>query len=66
MCFSSGSSQTATPAAAPAAPEPAATAADVGAARKAEDTQTFGSTTPTMRVDRTIPGAVAGGSGLTM
>lgn len=67
MCFGSSGSKTETPAAAPAAPEPAPTAADIGGARKAEEQATFGSSKPSMRADRTVGGSLpAGGSGLVM
>ncbi len=47
-------------------PEPQKTAEpdEIGSARKAEDEDLFGSSTPDLRVDRPSTGTVAGGSGL--
>lgn len=68
MCFSSKPKPTATPAPAPEAPAPIAEEAQVADARRTEDKQNYGTTTPSLRVDRsaTSGGVGADGSGLRM
>lgn len=68
MCFSSKTPKTATPAPAPAPPAPIAEQTEVTDARRAEDKANFGSSTPSLRVDRsaTSGGVAADGAGLRM
>ena len=69
MCFGSPKPQPQTQAAAaPPPPAPIAEEQDIAAARTAEDEKLFGTSQPTLRVDRSLAsgGAVAGGSGLRM
>jgi hypothetical protein len=69
MCFGSSKVQQAeTPAAAPAAPDPAAKEQEIGSARKAEDQAAYGTSgKPQTRVNRALSGAAtSGGAGLYM
>ena len=70
MCFGGGGDSTPTPAPAPAPPPPAPLAeeTDPTGPRKAEDKVNFGTTTPDLRVDRSVTsgGSVAGGAGLSL
>jgi hypothetical protein len=69
MCFGGSSPKRAeTPAPAPAAPSPIAEETALGDVRKAEDKALFGSSAPSLRVDRsaTSGGVGADGAGLRM
>lgn len=71
MCFGGGTTVAApasTPAAAPAPPDPLAEQVDVESPRTAEDKANFGTTSPDLRVDRSVSsgGVSAGGAGLRM
>lgn len=70
MCFGGGSKSTptTTPAPAPPPPAPLAEETDPTAPRKAEDKVNFGTSTPDLRVDRSVTsgGATAGGAGLAL
>lgn len=70
MCFggSQKSQQQASTAPAPEAPDPIAVQQDVTAARRTEDQKNFGTSAPSLRVDRsaTSGGVSAGGTGLRM
>ncbi|GJE18768.1 hypothetical protein AIGOOFII_3498 [Methylobacterium marchantiae] len=70
MCFGGGGDDTpvAAPAPAPPPPAPLAEETDPSAVRRTEDKANYGTTTPSLRVDRsaTSGGAAAGGSGLRM
>lgn len=68
MCFGSKPKPAATPAPAPEAPAPVAEETQIADARRTEDKANYGSTTPTLRVDRsaTSGGVGSDGSGLRM
>lgn len=69
MCFGGGNKkQTPAPAPAPAPPAPIAEEQGITDPRKAEDKSLFGSSTPSLRVDRstTSGGVGADGAGLRM
>lgn len=71
MCFGGGGNDSTPQVAAPSAPapapaEPAPTETEVNSARRQNTQQTFGSSGPTTRVDRSVQGGTSGGSGLTM
>ena len=68
MCLGKKPKPAATPAPAPAPPDPIAEETQVTAARRAEDKEKFGTTTPSLRVDRsaTAGGVSADGAGLRM
>ena len=64
MCFKSGGSQQSTPAPAPAPAAPLAPAEEpeIGASRKKESRDNFGTDTPTYRVNRqSVPQVTPGG-----
>lgn len=67
MCFGSDTSKqkAAAPAAAPPPPSPTADQVDVTKARKAEDLAAFGTSAPSLRVDRSL-GVAGTGVGLRM
>jgi len=68
MCFSSKTAAATTPAPAPEAPAKPATEQGLLDNRKAEDQANFGTSSPSLRVDRTgnSGSAAAGGTGLRM
>lgn len=70
MCFGGGGddSPPTTPAPAPPPPAPLAEETDPTAPRKAEDKVNFGTSTPDLRVDRSVSsgGVAAGGAGLSL